>query len=113
MLMNGLEIHGDEVTAAWREAFRKLGELNMEDDMFDQNFAMTAESQVRRVVNEGIHDEALPQAKLDEPISRQEVRSAIKQLKNNKACGVDNILNELLKYGGVKVEEAVWRNYPS
>ena len=32
---------------------------------------------------------------------------AVRKLKNNKACGVDGIAGELLKYGGVSAHNAV------
>ena len=34
---------------------------------------------------------------LNSPISEKELQTALKNLKNNKACGVDNILNEHIK----------------
>ena len=37
---------------------------------------------------------------LNTPISTDEVSCALKKLKNNRACGPDNIPNELLKYAG-------------
>lgn len=35
---------------------------------------------------------------LDSPITDAEMKDAIKTLKNNEACGVDNIVNEHTKY---------------
>ena len=37
---------------------------------------------------------------LDTPISTEEVENAIRRLKNNRACGPDEVPNELLKYAG-------------
>ena len=37
---------------------------------------------------------------LDTPISTKEVENAIRRLKNNRACGPDEVPNELLKYAG-------------
>ena len=37
---------------------------------------------------------------LNTPISTEEVSSALRKLKNNRACGPDSIPNELLKYAG-------------
>ena len=34
---------------------------------------------------------------MDVPFTLQEVKNAIRKLKNNKACGIDQITNELLK----------------
>jgi hypothetical protein len=39
----------------------------------------------------------------NESISEKEVTDAIKSLKNNKACGGDMILNELLKHAADKL----------
>jgi hypothetical protein len=39
---------------------------------------------------------------INETISEKEVTDAIKSLKNNKACGGDMILNELLKHAADK-----------
>ena len=36
---------------------------------------------------------------LDPPISTKEIENALNKAKNNKACGLDNISNEFLKYG--------------
>ena len=40
---------------------------------------------------------------LNQPLSEAEVREAIGKLKTEKACGLDNILAEMLKLGGRKV----------
>ena len=44
---------------------------------------------------------------LDVPISRNEVRNAIKSLKDIKRW-VDNLVNEILKYGGDGIGDATW-----
>ena len=41
------------------------------------------------------------------PPTLEDVRNAIKALKNNKAAGEDGIESELLKYGGEGVEKAI------
>ena len=41
-----------------------------------------------------------PKQEEDMPILRDEIEKAIKQLKDRKAAGVDNIPGELLKHGG-------------
>ena len=52
---------------------------------------------------------AHPDAELDGPISPQEIQLAVKELKKGKACGVDGVINEILKYGGSQMEEAIWK----
>ena len=41
---------------------------------------------------------------LNSPISEKELQTALKNLKNNKACGVDNILNEHIKVSFEKMK---------
>ena len=40
---------------------------------------------------------------LNQPISEAEVRAAVSNLKTGKACGLDNILAEMIKLGGIKI----------
>ena len=47
-----------------------------------------------------IHDISLP-------ILKSEVRNAINTLKNGKAPGIDNIPDELIKCGGVKILDSM------
>ena len=35
---------------------------------------------------------------INQPFSLDEIKIAIKKIKNNKASGVDNVLNEFIKY---------------
>ena len=45
-------------------------------------------------------DSTIPRP-LDTPITAHEVEVAVKKLKNNRACGPDEVPNELLKYAGL------------
>ena len=45
-----------------------------------------------------------PAEELDRDIEREEIATAIKELKNNKSAGIDNIISEIIKYGGEAVE---------
>ena len=40
---------------------------------------------------------------LNQPVSEAEVTAAVSKLKTGKACGLDNILAEMLKLGGRKI----------
>ena len=44
---------------------------------------------------------------LDGLITLEELENGIKNLKNNKACGLDGILNEFLKSSNVSVRHAI------
>lgn len=46
---------------------------------------------------------------LDNPLSLDEVKKAIKGQKNKKAVGIDNIAGELLKYGGEQLHHIIWQ----
>lgn len=46
---------------------------------------------------------------LDEPLTCDEVVTAIRQQKNKRAVGTDLIPGELLKYGGKELHESVWK----
>lgn len=52
----------------------------------------------------------LPQRpELDEPPTLQEVLVAIRSQQNKKAVGVDGIPGELLKYGGERLHDIIWK----
>ena len=44
----------------------------------------------------------------EEEINKGEIREAIKKLKEGKAAGIDEIPNEIWKYGGEEIEEWTW-----
>lgn len=48
---------------------------------------------------------------LDEPLTLDEVVVAIKRQQNKRAVGIDNIPGEILKYGGDKLHEVVWKMF--
>eukprot|EP00794_Sanderia_malayensis_P004256 gene4257-4822_t len=68
-------------------------------------------------LNEGLSDEHINDTELNQStttgedeentlnmaISEDEIRAVVKKLKNNKASGVDGVLNEFLKYGTDKI----------
>ena len=59
---------------------------------------------------EELEPELMDQMDIDD-ISEEEVRRAIKGMKNNKAAGVDGILAEMIKYGGGRMEEEMTTLY--
>lgn len=44
---------------------------------------------------------------IDYPITEQELMEIIRSLKTNKACGIDGILNEMIKYSNHKIKLAI------
>lgn len=44
----------------------------------------------------------------EEGISRQEIKEAVRSIKDGKAAGLDEIPGEVWKYGGKEIEEWVW-----
>ena len=42
-------------------------------------------------------------------MEREEIKRVVKDLKDGKAVGGDGIGNEVWKYGGVEVEELLWK----
>jgi len=41
-------------------------------------------------------------------LGKEEIKKVIRRLKDGKVMGVDNVLNEVWKYGGQEVEDWVW-----
>ena len=50
-----------------------------------------------------------PAEGLNRDIEREEIKKAIGDLKNNKSAGLDNIISEIIKWGGKAVEVALWK----
>jgi len=76
-----LVINPSQRTEIWKECFDEL--LNAENPEVKMN----------------INDKQVNMDEISEP-TIEEVKEAIKKLKNNKAAGSDGIQPELLKYGG-------------
>jgi hypothetical protein len=77
----------------------------------------------QRILNSSNNDETLTTQKRTEAIddmeepTNEEIAETIKELKNGKTAGKDNICNELIKYGGEKMSENIqqmikdiWKN---
>lgn len=62
----------------------------------------------RRVVRGGKRERGKEERKEEEELSMEEVRKAIRMLKDGKAAGIDELPSEAWKYGGEGMEEWVW-----
>ena len=77
-------------TEIWKERFDEL--LNTEDPEVQLN----------------INDKRVNMDEINEP-TVEEVKEAIKKLKNNKAAGSDGIQSELLKYGWEDLQQEIYK----
>ena len=103
--MEGKLVSGDLVKWAWQQAFQKLGEQNDNDILFEAEFLVNTKKEVMEAESSRF---ASTSQELDVPISKNEVRNAIKSLKRRKAVGVDKVASEILKYGGEGIGDATW-----
>lgn len=82
----------EDVLKRWAEHFNTL--LNVDRSVDMQHISLIP---------------ALPTAvELDHPLSLKEVVTALKEQKNKKATGIDNLPGELLKYGGDELHTKLW-----
>jgi hypothetical protein len=115
----GRWIVGEEMKAEWVETFRRVGRELKEKKGFDEVFRRQIEEQVYRWEldeEEGEEEEIEEEMggewrnmKLNGEIEREEVNEAIKRLKNNKSAGIDEVVTEILKYGGKWMRESVYQ----
>ena len=90
------EVFGEDIKLVWKEAYRKLGATDLDQEYFDNDFADNVEDEIEDMMRKSYdHKEDL-----DRQISVKEVEKIVKRLKNGKASGVDGIVNEILKFGG-------------
>ena len=111
----GEMVEGTETMAVWEQAFQQLGK--QEDNIqYDKDFARKIEQEVRQI-NEieeyerryGIEQKDTLTKRMNRAIEIEEVGAAIKTLRNGKAVGIDGVTNEILKFGGKDLEEAIWK----
>jgi exonuclease III len=90
------------VKEEWANYYEQLGQPTQNNE-FHQNTKDTVERVVHMYVhaNTGVQEHALPEdlSFLDSDFTVEEVSTCMKQLRSGRAPGVDEIPNELLKYG--------------
>jgi endonuclease/exonuclease/phosphatase family metal-dependent hydrolase len=96
-----------EVRDVWKEAWESLGREIPEDAKFDVAFLKKTRIEVerRRIESDRRQQDT---DHIDRPIERAEISKAIKRLRKGKSAGVDEIVTELLKFGGEIMEEILW-----
>ena len=81
----------------WKTDFESLYNPPPEiDNKFDNTFRQNITTQVE-LMEGNMNTENDSNIFLNDRISYDEVEKVISKLKNNKACGIDNISNEVLK----------------
>ena len=102
----GNEVRGDDIKAIWKRSFEKLGKRDDEEDKFDREAKKRVTEEVEEITNSNTER---GKGELNEPIRFEEVRSAIAKLKNGKAAGIDEMVNEVIKHGGEPVHIVIWQ----
>lgn len=97
-------VKGEEALGVWRESFEKLGRADGGDDRYDREFWQ----ETREMVEEWGKQQEVEEGELDEEITPEEVKKAMKELRRGKAPGVDGVVNEVLMYGGDAMERALY-----
>ena len=79
----GEEVTGEKIKLVWKEAYKKLGELNLDKEEFDNDFAEEVDEEVEEMIKKS-HEY---KDELGEQITLAEVQKIVKRLKKGKAAG--------------------------
>ena len=90
----------NEINLVWESTYENLGKENINDENFDKEFAQTAEEQIRSWEHTSQTYKKI--WGLEDKIKVEEVHEVVKKLALGKAGGKDEIVNEIIKYGGEK-----------
>ena len=115
-------ITGKEMNKEWVETFARVGRELNEKEGFDERFRVEVEEKTKKWaeaegrgwkgVDEEIEEEISGEwrrTSLDGSVEREEVGAAVERVKNNKAAGVDEVVGEVLKYGGEWMVESIYQ----
>ena len=101
---------GEKRKEVWNEAFCKLGKFEANDKDFDiESWKEIVSSVVNweEKVNKN-RKQADKVEQLDREIDKEEIEKALSKMKNGKAAGDDECINEILKAGGEEMKESIW-----
>ena len=98
-----LAVSAEERREAWAEYREMLG-TPPHDVWFDATFLEETKDWTTESLRDSWRDQ---DHELDRPFSDKEVIQAMKKIKHHKAPGMDGLSNELLKYGGQPLVEAL------
>ena len=101
----GEEVYGEKIKLVWKNAYKKLGDKKLDKKDFDNEFEEKVEEEVDEMISHS-HDHNNETGK---QITLAEVQKIVKRLKNGKAAGTDKIVNEILRYGGDNMNQALWQ----
>ena len=104
MCFDGTLYHSPlDITNKWAEYFENLY-TPKDNPEYDKEFKKHVEARVRDMDKESYEYYV---AELDSPFTVEEVKLCIRELKNGKAGGYDNLSNEHIKCGGKKLHETL------
>ena len=104
--VHGVIVSGPQVLQVWQQAFAALGSANFGEALFDANFTSEVHNEVKANLTSSLQNMELI-TELDGPITQQEIHTSVQALSCGKACGLDGIVTELLKYGGAMMEQSL------
>lgn len=107
-IYEGWSVQGARVKEVWQQAWQKLATVDENDEAFDKIFMANIRSRVKQLEESSWLDMGIDE-EINEPIQPEEVVLAVKSLRNNKAAGIDGMVNEILKLGGDEVTTATWK----
>ena len=103
---NGTEVFGEEIKRVFKLAFEKLGKEEEIRERFDEHHKAKTIKEVQELEKK---NKTRGAGELSREITLDEVTRCISKLKKGKAAGIDEIINELIKYGGEQVHMVIWQ----